>query len=283
MIRQRWMFDDEGNVWPGAEEEWACRLASHMAPDQLRYYAITNLGFVSLEDAGGSTHIRLRKSKVSPVALASLLYYLSERPVQRTVVSVLNTDWEHEILGNAQNLYARLDQLSVEIFEEDNQRFLRQGVDLDNLEPCESHAILYRHWKSRRFEAHNMAELSSDLFDGRFTVVSVRPSSELIIEHAGRGYGVYSNSYLDRARGTRYQDEPDVVYGQWVARAHRRVHRTGEPILEDVDVMIGASRRVRRRACYRRIVLPFTGPLGEAFVVTASTDRRDIDLRQGAA
>ena len=49
-----------------------------------------------------------------------------------------------------------------------------------------------------------------------------------------------------------------------------------------VDAMIGASRSTRRRACYRRIVLPFTTPMGNPYLVTASTNHA-VDLRQRIA
>lgn len=280
-MRQRWMFDDAGEVWPSVEEELTRRLATHMCPRQLCDYAVTNLGFISLEDVGQSIHIRLRKSKVSPVALTSLLYCLADRSFGRAVLSVLDADWTHEIFGNARTLYARLNRLAVEMFEDEGDRFFQETVELDDLEPFEPHAILYRYWKSHRLDMQNAVQLSCDLFDGRFTIVSVQPSSDMVIEHVGGGYTTYSNSYVERAPGTRYEDEPDSVYGQWVASTHRDVHQSGEPLLEDVDALIGASRGDRRRVRYRRIVLPFTSAVGDPFLVTASTVRPDIDIHQG--
>ncbi len=278
MARRRWIFDNEGNIWRALPGEFRYRLASRLTVDKPHDHAITNLGFASREDTEGWTHIRLDKHKISAIALTSLLYHLSDRPTGRAALSVLNTDWEHEIFGDPRSLYARLEQLSVEIFDEGKQRFLHEPIELDGLRSHDPQVVLYRHWKSQSFEAHNMADLCSDLFGGRFTIARVQPNAEMIIEHMGHGYRVYDNSYVNRACGTRHQDEPDTVYGQWIARTHREVHKSGIPLLEDVDAIIGISRSGRQRVGYRRIVLPFTNPLGEPFLVTASTNC-NVNLR----
>lgn len=281
MTRRRWMFDDGGDVWLARREAFAHKLGSHMPVEQLHDYAIANLGFISWEDGQTWSHIRLRKSKVSPVALTSLLYALSDRPVGRVVLSVLSVDWEHEIFGDSGKLRARLNEMSVDIFEEDSNRFLSKALKREDLGSREPQAVLHRLWESRKFTAQTMAEACTDVFNGRFTIARVLPTSEMLIEHIGNGYRIYNDNYVDRARGTRHQDEPDSVYGQWVTQTHKDVIRTGKPLLEDVDAKIGASREARRRVRYRRIVLPFTGPSGDSFLVTASTDG-NVDLRGGA-
>ncbi|MEM7405306.1 MAG: hypothetical protein AAF458_08430 [Pseudomonadota bacterium] len=279
MMRRRWMFDDEGEFWPIVRSDFRLFYASHMPVEQFHDFAVINLGFVSWEQSGDWTHIRLRQSKVSPVALTSLLYKLTDQPIGRAALSVYDSQWNHQIFGDAHSLLTHIEQLSVDIFDEDNQRFLWETVDFDSLDPTDPQVMLYRYWKTQNFQAHNMAELCADLFNGRFTIARVQPNDEMVIEHIGNGYKVYNDKYVAHARGTRHQDEPDTVYGQWVTRTHKQVLRTGVPLLEDVDAMIGASRSIRRRACYRRIVLPFTCPLGNPYLVTASTNH-PVDLRK---
>ncbi|MFT5449961.1 MAG: hypothetical protein ACI9DC_005161 [Gammaproteobacteria bacterium] len=282
MIPRRCIFDDQGNFWPIARSDFRLSYASHMPVEQFHDFAIINLGFVSWEEGEGWTHIRLRKSKVSPVALTSLLYRLTDHPIGRTALSVFDTEWSHEIFADRGALLTRLEQHAVDVFDEDTRRFLSEAVDLDGLASDDPQVLLYRYWKTQRFEPHNMAALCGELFSGRFTIARVQPSTEMVIEHIGNGYKVYNEKYVEHARGTRHQDEPDTVYGQWVTRTHKQVLDTGKPLLEDVDAMIGASRSIRRRACYRRIVLPFTCPLGDPYLVTASTNH-PVNLRQRIA
>ena len=281
-MRRRWIFDDEGGFWPVARSDFRLFYARHMPVEQFHEFAIINLGFASWEEDGSWTHIRLRKNKVSPVALTSLLYRLTDRPMGRAALSVFDTQWSHRIFGDAEALLAHIKELSVDVFDEDNHRFLSEAVDMDSLDPADPQAMLYRYWKAQTFEAHNVADLCNDLFGGRFTIARVQPNSEMVIEHIGNGYNVYNDKYVEHARGTRHQDEPDTVYGQWVSRTHNKALSTGNLLLEDVDAMIGVSRNTRRRACYRRIVLPFTTSMGNPYLVTASTNHA-VDLRQRIA
>jgi hypothetical protein len=266
------IFDDTGGVWLSSDERLHHRLSTDMAAAELADYAVLNLGFGEIRYLRNAIRVRYRLRKVSPVALASMMYWLADHPQNRVILSIFDGEWREEITASSPQLYRRLLDLSLAAQVESSNRFARFPVRFSEITSDSPLVELHRRWGCGSLaESEKVASLSDTLFNGRFTIVEVSYPSDLIIRHAGHGYLCYDWSYLRLAHGSRFEDEPDVVYGRWVGDAHREVLRLGRPSIEDVEARIRHPGRPMKYVRYRRIILPFSVTAGGRFMITAST------------
>jgi hypothetical protein len=266
------IFDDTGHDWLASDEGLRHRLSTDMAAADLAEYAVLNLGFGEIRYLRNAIRVRFRLRKVSPVALASMMYWLADHPQNRTILSIFDGEWREEIAASWPQFYRRLVDLSLAAQVESSNRFARFPVRFSEITADSPLVELHRRWGCGSFsESEKVANLSDTLFNGRFTIVEVCYPSDLIIRHAGHGYLCYDWDYLRLAQGSRFEDEPDVVYGRWVGDAHREVLKWGRPSIEDVEARIQHPGRAMKYVRYRRIILPFSVTAGGRFMITAST------------
>jgi hypothetical protein len=259
-------------MWLSSDEELRHHLSTDMTAADLAEYAVLNLGFGEIGYLRKVTRVRFRLRKVSPIALASMLYWLADNAQNRAILSIFDGEWREEITSSWPQLRRRLQDLSLAAQVESSNRFARFPVRFSEITADSPLVELHRRWGCGGFaESEKVASLSDTLFNGRFTIVEVCYPSDLIIRHAGHGYSCYDWSYLRLAQGSRFEDEPDVVYGRWVGDAHREVLRRGQPSIEDVEARIRHPGRAMKYVRYRRIILPFWATTGGRFMITAST------------
>ena len=84
-----------------------------------------------------------------------------------------------------------------------------------------------------------------------------------------------------RARGMRFQDQPDYRYGCAAADGYMAVLRQRQPILEQVDAIMSKPRSAELRIRYSRLIVPFRGPDGKTRLLSTSLMDPTIDLRKG--
>jgi hypothetical protein len=110
---QTYLFDDNGDLWDAKSRRLAEVLQASIGGDELLNYVIRNLGFVGISEASDSVRIRLRPSVVSQTAFSALLYWLHDRPIKRVLLSLLGTEWSHELLGSRDEAVHALDRRFV--------------------------------------------------------------------------------------------------------------------------------------------------------------------------
>ena len=102
------IFDDRGELWDARSRRLAYDLNASIGGEELLNYAVRNLGFVAVKEIGGSVRISLRPAVVSPIAFSALLYWLHDRIVDRALISFLDREWSHEMLGSRDDTMRRL-------------------------------------------------------------------------------------------------------------------------------------------------------------------------------
>jgi len=276
------IFDDRGELWDARTRCLAHELQASIGGEELVDYAIRNLGFVAVKDLGGSLRISLRPAIVSPIAFSALLYWLHDRAVDRVLISFLDRDWSHEMLGSRQDavrkLMARID------FGQGSREgdFLQQSLPLESLPASSPLKGVLDLWSASggKFDRERLAPLLERALNGRFVLVEAVPDKpSLVIKDVGGGLTKPAKYWLGRSIGNRVEDQPDYDYGRWIADFYRQVLTTGEPSLSDVDAVINWPHHARQSFRYRRLVVPFNGSGSSTMLLGASLIDPAINLR----
>lgn len=275
------LFDDRGEVWEGGSARLADALESSIVGDELTDYAVRNLGFVAVSETETMARIRLRPSIVSPVALSALLYWLHDRPKDRFVLSFLESEWSHEVLGGRDPVLRRLMQ-RIETRPGDREGdFLQAPRPLHMLSRSSPLRAMLEIWSDSggKYDRDLLHPLLEKALDGRFVVAEATSGGpDLMIKDVGSGMRGAARLWLSRSIGLRVEDQPDYAYGKWVAGAYRNVLVKGEPDLGDVDAVISFPQEARQSYRYRRLLLPFVAD-GRNIVLCTSLLDPDINLR----
>jgi hypothetical protein len=276
------LFDDRGQTWEGGSLRLADALESSIVGDELTNYAVRNLGFIAVSETATMARIRLRPSIVSPVAFSSLVYWLHDRPKDRFVLSFLESEWSHEVLGGRKEVLRKLMQ---RIDARGNGRegdFLQAPRPLHMLARSSPLRAMLEIWSDSggKYDRERLHPLLEKALDGRFVVAEAKDGGpDLMIKDVGSGMRGAARLWLSRSIGLRVEDQPDYAYGKWVAGAYRDVLVKGEPDLGDVDAVISFPHEARQSYRYRRLLLPFVADGTSNIVLCTSLLDPDINLR----
>jgi hypothetical protein len=275
------LFDDRGQTWEGGSLRLADALESSIAGDELTNYAVRNLGYVAVSETATMARIRMRPSIVSPVAFSALLYWLHDRPKDRFVLSFLESEWSHEVLGGRDDVIRRLMQ-RIEARGNDREGdFLQVPRPLHLLSGSSPLRAMLSIWSDSggKYDRERLHPLLEKALDGRFVVAESKNGPDLMIKDVGSGMRGAARHWLSRSIGLRVEDQPDYAYGKWVAGSYRNVLLRREPDLGDVDAVIAFPHEARQSYRYRRLLLPFVGDGTSNIVLCTSLLDPDINLR----
>lgn len=276
------LFDDRGESWEGGSLRLADALQASIIGDELTNYAVRNLGFVAVSETESMARIRLRPSIVSPVAFSALLYWLHDRVKDRFVLSFLESEWSHEVLGTRDKVVHRLMQRISPRTNDREGDFLQAPRPLHSLPASSPLRAVLNIWSETEgvYDRARLHPLLESALDGRFVLIEARTgASNLLIKDIGSGLRKPAQHWLARSIGLRVEDQPDYAYGKWVARSYRDVINSGEPDLGDVDAVISWPQASRQSFRYRRLLLPFRTADNSAMLLGATLADPSINLR----
>ena len=279
---QAFVFDDQGEMWDAKSRRLAEVLQASLTGEELLTYVIRNLGFVAVSESGGSVRLRLRPKVVSQAALGALLYWLHDQHIDRMLLSFLDNEWTHELVGSRQEAARRL-LARVHFKPEDRDGdFLNKQLPLQELPGASPLRALLDVWSdhSGRFDGERIYPLLDKALNGRFVLFEANASSPTVyVKDVGQGLGRSGGYWLTRSKGLRVEDQPDYAYGKWVAEAYRDVLASREPLLDDVDAVITWPQQPRVSYRYRRLIVPFEGASASTLLLSATVIDPDISLR----
>jgi hypothetical protein len=280
------LFDDRGEAWDVGSTRLAEALQSSITGEELANYAVRNLGFVAVSEDDRAARIRLRPAVVSPIALSALLYWLHDHDKDRFVLSSLDGQWSHEVVGARDEVVRKLTQRIGGRAPDREGDFLQQQRPLHQLSQSSPLRAMLDIWSdcNGKYDLERLRPLLEKALEGRFVLVEAAPSaSNLFIKEIGSGLRKPAGQWLARSIGLRVEDQPDYAYGKWVARAYRHVIDSGEPDLGDVDAVISWPQQSRQSFRYKRLLLPFRREDNSAVLLGASLADPSIDLRVKAS
>jgi hypothetical protein len=276
------LLDDRGESWEAGSSRLADTLQSSIRGDALVDYAVRNLGFVAVSESDSAARIRLRPAVVSPIAFSALVYWLHDNPRRRLVLSFLDDDWSHEVVGGCNEAVRKLLARVKPDTQERHGDFLDKSLPLHDLPASSPLRAALTVWSdcSGRYDRERLHPLMERALKGRFVLVeSAEGASNLTIKDIGCGLTKPAEYWLSRSIGLRVEDQPDCAFGEWVAQSYRRVFSTGQPDLGDVDAIIRWPQQGRKNFRYRRLLLPFRADDGSALLLGATLVDQGINLR----
>jgi hypothetical protein len=282
---QHFIFDDRGQVWEADSLELRQSLYFPAHEPNFALQVVKNLGFIAAERRRQNAIITFRPRTVSPVAFASLLYWLSDEPPDRICLAILSQQLSHEVHGSLKQVVDRMARL-IEQQQGEQPLFTARGLSATALSEGSPFRWLLTTWErsNKRLCWSSFSKEVDRRFDGRF--VALQPGeeiSELVIERVGTGLRIPDYKWRASARGTRLADLPDRSYGRWVSNAYLYVLRTGRPRFDDVSAKIYWPQSGRLHCEYRRLILPWIDADGRPLLLSASGLQRRLSSSVEAA
>jgi hypothetical protein len=239
---------------------------------------IKNLGFIGAKRWRGSAIVTFRPRTVSPIAFASLLYWLGDNPPARVCLAILGDRPRHEMHGSVKQLRIRMGQL-IEQQQGQQPLFVARSRSLAAVSPHSPFRWLLTNWErsNKRLSWQSLSEQADHSFDGRFCVL--RPGkehSEFVIERLGSGLRIPDHEWRASARGTRLADMPDRSYGRWLSEAFFSLLHWGRPQLHDISAKIYWPQSGRIHCEYRRLFLPCIDADGRPWLLSVSSPQRRL-------
>mgnify|MGYP000897050339 CR=1 FL=1 len=284
-VPRKIIIDDRGRISDAAGTALRDELQGWSLGAAFTDYTVRNLGFIALATTPHGLRIQMRPAVTSPTAFAALMYWLSDHPHERVILSRLDDDWRHELLGDSTSSKRRLIAVMQQSATHRATDFLRAAVDPRRLRDENPLLALMRLRSEfgRELDFERLSPILNEELRGRYTLISADPDLTTIrIEGVGYGFDTEANYWLGRSVGARVEDGPDRAFGQWVSEGYRTIMKTGLPALDDVDAVVEWPNVGRRRYCYRRLLLPVGTAKGDdrPRLLCATLKNRSISLRR---
>ena len=265
-------FDDQGRAWDADSFEF--RRAFYVREDEPNFVreVVKCLGFIAAKRRDESVIVSICPRTLSAVAVASLLYWLSDDPPERICLVVRDDRVSHEVYGSVEQMIERLHRVMHARQEKDRPRFETRALSPQAVSDSSPFRWLLTNWEraNKRLSGHFIKEVDCR-FEGRFWIF--RPGttpSELAIEWAGTGLRIPDNEWHAFTPGTRVADFPDPSYAKWMLDAYLSALRSGHLKIEDASANISWPRAGLILYEVRRMILPCLDANGHPLVLGAS-------------
>jgi hypothetical protein len=273
------LIDDGGKVWDPHSLVLRARLHASVGAQELRDFAVLNLGFIALAIGKASIHIQLRPALARPAALGALYLALHNHPSQRIVVRWYNGAWRDEIIGWNRDGWRRLTYL-FESSENPALGFSRRRIAPERL-PRDNplrHVLVDTSWLTSIVA--NPAQMLPVPLSDRYLLLAEDHDRELRVCDFGRALMSRSPQWQSRARGRRIDDLPDWHYGRWVADAYREAGRGGQPVLEEVAAVIDWPKLGTLSHAYWRLIVTGTDAGGRTRLLGVTLDDARVGVHK---
>ncbi|KAB2847957.1 MAG: hypothetical protein F9K44_12105 [Hyphomicrobiaceae bacterium] len=274
------LIDDEGRLrkYPAPSARLRLLDAGGRAP---AHPILETRGWILVENSAIALKIDINPALVSEKALCGLIYWLADQEGERVIIGVCDDGWSHEVLPSRRLAQRRIVELVSACRRNRDGRFLASSAELAAARAAPFRALIAECGPTA--DRGRIADILRNGLADRYTAVRLDPGSgELIVEGMGEGYRGYAAGQRASILNGRVEDQPDYDYGRWVGDGFRQVLKQGTPLLEDVDAIINWPGAEPRRHLYTRLVLPIARKKGETWLLSASLERSDIDLRSGS-
>jgi hypothetical protein len=269
-------------VWDGSSRQLRHAYDSPYSGGEFSDYAVVNLGFIATNVYGQSAQIRLRPSFTADAAYDALYRWLLNRRFERIVLTWLDNGWQNEMLRSNQAALIRLDDLIEEAKRQRPDEFLSRKLEGPSVRDPQAMQQLFRDWPNL---AANLNEVEirrilEPLLGHRYVVVrGQRDADKMLFSEFGGGIFANYDVWRSCAIGAPIEEQPDRLYGRWVANAYKEALQTNSPRLDQVDAIVCWPREGRLRMRYQRLIVPIKVSNQEVHLLGGSVVDDRIDLR----
>ena len=276
------LIDDQGQVWDGSSRQLRHAYDSPYSGGEFSDYAVVNLGFIATNVYGQSAQIRLRPSFTADAAYDALYRWLLNRRFDRIVLTWLDSGWQNEMLRSNQAALIRLDDLIEEAKRQRPDEFLSRKLEGPSQRDPKAMQELFQQWPqlAANLDEHQLRRILEPLLGHRYVVVKgQREAKNLVFSEFGGGIFANYDVWRSVAVGAPIQEQPDRVYGRWVAGAYMEALKSNAPRLDQVDAIVCWPREGRLRMRYQRLIVPIKSADCEVHLLGGSVVDDRIDLR----
>lgn len=268
------VIDDLGEERPWPSSRILSQLGCADADFDPLDYIVRNLGYVLIVDRPDFVRVRLRPMLVSSRTVAALYYRLAERRPRRAGISWMGERWHHEVCGDSKELFRRLtDILHGSMRSEPPEAIIATPRSLESVLAPGGHAFapLLRSWiKGISYDDILAVVRAHGLWDRAMLAERDGGTGQFVFRHSGGSLLLYGSSWAEKAVGRRIADQPDPVYGQWIADGCAAIDEAKTARCELVHAAIRRPDGQVQRWRYERLLLPCQASDGRRIVLTVS-------------
>jgi hypothetical protein len=275
------LIDDQGEFWRGDSRQLRAAFDSPYSGGEFVEYAIKNLGFVGVNLYGASCQLRFRPDFVTEKAISSLLQWLQQAQVDRVVMTTFEQAWRDELVQRA-GAERRLAQLAARQPLARPEDLLSQPIPYATLDNRPEVADIIGSWRHllTTYEAETLMRLLRSVFGERYVIArKVESTSKMVFQEMGDNMFPGYDPWRTCAIGAPLEEQPDRVYGRWIAKVYREAVDSDRPRVEAVDAIMRCPVKGRTRFRYKRLVFPIPETSDGPLVVGGSFTDTSIDLR----
>lgn len=280
------LIDDQGEIWDGQSRRLREAFNSPYSGGEFAEYAVANLGFVALNVYGASCQVRFRPSIVADTTSRALMTWLGKSNNERLVLTWLDDDWSSELLRAGPTCVKRIEQLIAEKAHGKPIDFLTRLLTVDELHPGSPLGELVRNWSSLSTPSghHALMRLLEITLGKRYAIVRQDASSgRMIFSELGDGLFSSYDTWRSCAIGAPMDEQPDRLYGRWVAAAYEQAFERNVPMISEVDAVVRWPHAGSSRMRYKRVIVPLAAASEARRLLGGSLLENRIDLRVGLA
>ncbi len=237
-------------------------------------YIVRNLGYVLIVERPDFVRVRLRPMLVSSRTVAALYYRLAECRPRRTAISWMGETWHDEVCGDSRTLFRRLTEiLHGSMRSAPPEPFIATPRSMETVLAPGGHpfAPLLRGWLKGSWHDDILAAVRAHgLWDRAMVAERDGDTGQFIFRHSGGSLLLYGSSWAEKAVGRRLADQPDPVYGKWIADGCAAVDEKKSARCELVHAAITRPDGEVQRWRYERLMLPCRTADGRHLVLTVS-------------
>ena len=276
------LIDDAGLEWPATSRKLREAFGSPYSGSEFVDYAIANLGFVGIDNYGASCQLRLRPSLVSEACWRGVSKWLRRSRSERVVVSWLGSDWSYELIRSSDVALRRVENLITSTTNARPDDFLSRRLGLDEISPLSSLGQIIRNWATLSAPSgqEKLRQLVEATLGNRYVVTEKsNRDGRVVFQEFGTGLFSKYETWRTCAVGAPMEEQPDRVYGRWVASTYEDVLNVREPSVAEVDAVVRWPHAGRMRMRYRRIIIPLNSTTDRPLLMGGSIINSGIDLR----
>jgi len=279
------LIDDQGQDWSANSRQIREAFDSPYSGGEFVDYAVANLGFAAVNDYGSSYQIRLRPSLIGEKCFRVLTEWLRLAKSERVVLSWYGTDWSYELFRTPVAAASRIEQLVRSSRTSKQEDFLSRKVSTHELHPTSPLGHLIRNWSaySAPSSRDTLVNLMRSTLGERYVIVRKNDNDGRIsFQQFGRDLFSKYETWRSCAVGAPIEEQPDRVYGRWIASTYGEAFESEGPVVTDVDAIVRWPHAGRARMRYRRVLVPLRTTSGPPLLLGGPIFDNRIDLRLNA-
>jgi hypothetical protein len=276
------LIDSQGQVWDGSSRQLHDAYDSPYSGGVFSDYAVVNLGFIATNVYAHSAQIRLRPNFTSDAAFDSLCRWLRSRRFDRVVMTCWGEDWSYEMLRSNQEALVRLDDIIEIANRAQPDEYLSRTILEPSVRDPQAMRTLFKNWThlAANLSEAELRQLLEPLLGHRYVVVKgQRNAKNLVFSEFGGGIFANYDVWRSCAVGAPIQEQPDRLYGRWVADAYEDAVLSNAPRLDQVDAIVRWPKEGSLRMRYTRLIVPIRSSDNEVHLLGGSVVDDSIDLR----